>query len=82
MRMFNTGYGQLIRATFELLESIGDGALAPRILEMRGRLATALGDAAAADVVLREALDLYRDISATGYADRLERELGATGSLP
>lgn len=56
--------------------SIAGRSLSPRILEQRGRLATAVGDAAAANRALQEALDLYRAIGATGHAERLARELG------
>jgi hypothetical protein len=48
----------------------------PRLLELRGRLAAALGDAEASRRMLREALDLDREIGATGHAQRLARELG------
>lgn len=61
----------------QLVESIAARSLSPRILELRGRLAGALGDASAANRALREALDLYRAIGATGHAERLARELGA-----
>jgi tetratricopeptide (TPR) repeat protein len=61
----------------DLVESIAAGSLSPRILEMRGRIARALGDKAASDRALHEALDLYRGIGAEGHADRLARELGA-----
>jgi class 3 adenylate cyclase/tetratricopeptide (TPR) repeat protein len=61
----------------QLVESIAGRSLSPRILELRGRLAAALGDAPASDRTLREALDLYRAIGATGHAERLERALGA-----
>jgi len=47
-----------------------------RILEMRGRLAAALADAPASDRLMRQALELYRAIGATGHAERLGRELG------
>jgi len=60
-----------------LVESIAGRALSPRILEMRGRLAAALGDAPASERALRQALDLYRAIGATGHAERLAREIGA-----
>jgi class 3 adenylate cyclase len=59
----------------ELVASIAARSLSPRILEMRRRLAAALGDPAAAERALREALDLYRAIGATGHAARLAREL-------
>jgi class 3 adenylate cyclase/tetratricopeptide (TPR) repeat protein len=60
-----------------LVESIAGRSLSPRILETRGRLAGALGDAPASDRALRQALDLYRAIGATGHAERLAREIGA-----
>jgi hypothetical protein len=61
----------------ELVESIAARSLSPRILEMRGRLANALGDASASDRALHEALDLYRAIGAKGHTERLAQELGA-----
>lgn len=60
----------------QLVESIAGRSLSPRILEQRGRLAAALGDVLAANRTLREALDLYRAIGATGHAERLATELG------
>ena len=60
-----------------LVASIEGSALSPRILELRGRLAAAVGDAPSSDWTLREALDLYRAIGATGHAERLARELDA-----
>ena len=60
-----------------LVASIEGSALSPRILELRGRLAAAVGDAPSSDRTLREALDLYRAIGATGHAERLARELDA-----
>src|SRR5215510_2725038 len=60
-----------------LVASIEGSALSPRILELRGRLAVAVGDAPSSDRSLREALDLYRAIGATGHAERLTRELDA-----
>jgi hypothetical protein len=60
-----------------LVASIEGSALSPRILELRGRLAAAVGDAPSSDPTLREALDLYRAIGATGHAERLARELDA-----
>jgi len=60
-----------------LAASIEGSALSPRILELRGRLAAAVSDAPSSDRTLREALDLYRAIGATGHAERLARELGA-----
>ena len=58
-----------------LVESIEGRSLSPRILEMRGRLAAALGDAPASELALRQAFELYRAIGATGHAERLAREL-------
>ncbi len=60
-----------------LVASIEGSALSPRILELRGRLAAAVGDAPSSDQTLREALNLYRTIGATGHAERLARELDA-----
>ena len=60
-----------------LVASIEGRALSPRILELRGRLAAAVGDAPSSDRTFREALDLYRTIGATGHAERLARELDA-----
>ena len=58
-----------------LVASIEGRALSPRILELRGRLAAEVGDAPTSDRTLREALDLYRAIGATGHAERLAWEL-------
>jgi hypothetical protein len=60
-----------------LVETTGGRVLSPRILELRGRLAAALGDAPASDRTLRQALDVYREIGATGHAERLARELAS-----
>jgi tetratricopeptide (TPR) repeat protein len=60
-----------------LAVSIEGNALSPRILELRGRLAAAVGDAPSSDRALRDALDLYRATGATGHAERLARELDA-----
>jgi len=76
--------GALARADIEpaleraeqLVEATGGRVLSPRILELRGRLAATLGDAEAAGQVLRSALVVYREIGATGHAERLARELG------
>ena len=57
--------------------SIEGRALSPRILEARGRLAAAVGDAPSAGWTLREAHDLHCAIGATGQAERLARELDA-----
>jgi hypothetical protein len=61
----------------ELVALVEGHSLSPRILELRGRLAAALGDAPVADRALREALDLYREIGATGHVERLGREIAA-----
>ena len=60
-----------------LVEAIAGRMLAPRILEVRGRLAKALGDAPAAERARRQALDLYRSLGAAGHAARLAKELGS-----
>jgi tetratricopeptide (TPR) repeat protein len=67
---------ELARAE-ELVESISARSLSPRILELRGRVANALGDGSACDRALREALDLFREIGAAGHAERLARELAS-----
>jgi len=62
----------------EELVAVTEGrSLSPRILKLRGRLAAALGDTPAADRALREALDLYRTIGATGDGARLGTGIGA-----
>jgi tetratricopeptide (TPR) repeat protein len=61
--------------TEELVASVEGRSLSPRILELRGRLAAALGDTPAADRALRHALAIYRTIGATGHAHRLERDI-------
>ena len=72
---------QLATALFhragELVALIEGRSLSPRILELRGRLAAALGETAASKQILREALDLYREIGAIGHAERLGREIAA-----
>ena len=60
-----------------LVVSTEGSALSPGILEVRGRLAATFGDAPSSDRTLREALDLYRAIGATGHAERLAPELDA-----
>ena len=45
-------------------------------VELRGRLALRIGDAATSELRLRESLALYREIGATGHAERLAKELG------
>jgi len=66
-----------LRRAEELVALIEGRSLSPRILELRGRLAVALGDAPGAGQMLRQSLDLYREIGATGHAERLAREIAA-----
>jgi hypothetical protein len=47
----------------ELVAAIEGGSLSPRILELRGGLAAALGDVPASEQASRAALDLYRTIA-------------------
>ena len=61
----------------QLVESIAARSLSPRILELRGRLAATIDRGADSDRLLRDALDLYRTIGATGHAQRLAKEIGA-----
>jgi hypothetical protein len=58
-----------------LIERTGAKTLAPALCEWRAELAAVLGDAAASDRAMRQALELYRAIGATAHAERL-RELG------
>ena len=60
-----------------LVEAIAARSLSPRILELRGRLAAAIDRAADSERLLRDALELYRTIGATGHAQRLAKEIGA-----
>ncbi len=64
----------LDRAEF-LIAAIAGRGLSPRVLEQRGRLAAALGNAQESEQRLREALDLYHGIGAIGHAARLEKEI-------
>lgn len=59
----------------QLVAAIEGRSLSPRILELRGRLAAALGDVPASERTLREALDLYREIGAIGHTEPLAREI-------
>jgi hypothetical protein len=47
------------------------------MLEVRGRLAAALDDDAAAESAFQKAVDVYREIGAKGHAERLAREIGS-----
>lgn len=59
----------------ELVALVEGRSLSPCILELRGHLAATLGDVAASKQTLHAALDLYREIGATGHAARMTREL-------
>lgn len=80
------GAGPVPRAEIEaaldraetLVATVEGRSLSPRILELRGRLADALGDARGADRALHQALEVYRTIGATGHAGRLARELASS----
>ena len=61
----------------ELVAEVEGRSLSPRILELRGRCAAALGDTGAAERALSEALDIYGEIGATGHAERLSHEIAA-----
>jgi hypothetical protein len=50
--------------------------LSPFILEERAKLARSRGDAAGHERELRESHRLYREMGATGHADRLAPEVG------
>ena len=66
----------LVRAE-HLVESIEGRALSPRILELRGNLAAALGDVSSADVTFHRALELYGAMGATGHAERLAHRVAS-----
>ncbi len=48
----------------------------PELFELRAELAQHRGDAPGREQALRDALRLYREMGATGHAERLGRELG------
>lgn len=58
-----------------LVKSSGNRAVAPRIMEMRGRLAAVLNDTTASREFLIEAVEQYDKIGADGHAARLREEL-------
>jgi hypothetical protein len=58
------------------IEETGAGAFAPQLHELRAELARLFGDQAARKRELREAHRLCAEMGATGYAERLARELG------
>jgi class 3 adenylate cyclase/tetratricopeptide (TPR) repeat protein len=68
--------GALAR-TLELSEQICYRILVPRVNELRAELLGALGHADAREHELREAHRLYREMGATGHAERLTRELAS-----
>jgi tetratricopeptide (TPR) repeat protein len=67
--------GALSRA-LDLGQQVGYRNLVPRVSELRGELMGESGDAAARERELREAHRLYLEMGATGYAERVARELG------
>ena len=67
-------HGELLKLGFTVAQSALSKYL-PR--NRKPPVVHALGNAAAYDVALREALDLYRSIGATGHADQLTSELQA-----
>ncbi len=56
---------------------IGYGLILPRLHERRAGLARQRGDAAAAEAAMRTAQRFYREMGATGHAERLEQELAS-----
>jgi tetratricopeptide (TPR) repeat protein len=58
-----------------LVAVTGGRSLSPRIIEARARLMAKLGDAAASNRLMHEAVGMYHDIGATGHAERLTREI-------
>jgi tetratricopeptide (TPR) repeat protein len=66
---------ELDRAT-EVVESNRQRGLAARLLELRAELAEALGDSKERRRWLDEAESAYREMGATGHAERLAEEFG------
>jgi tetratricopeptide (TPR) repeat protein len=64
-----------IAIALELLEVTGLAAYRPRVHETRAELMRVLGDRAGRERELREAHRLYTEMSATGHAERLAKEL-------
>jgi class 3 adenylate cyclase/tetratricopeptide (TPR) repeat protein len=62
----------------EVIGETGARWLLPTLCEVRAELARASGDDAASERELREAHRLYVEMGATGHAERVARELGAT----
>ena len=60
----------------DLLRRTNARSYEPMILEERAGLASALKDPGTAERLRGEAIDLYREMGATGHAERLARELG------
>ena len=63
-------------AAMQLVEDTDARVFAPQIIEERGRLTAALGDAETASTELKAAHQLYVEIGADGHAKRLAKELG------
>jgi tetratricopeptide (TPR) repeat protein len=61
----------------QTLHASGYRVRLPELLELRAELAQHRGDTPGREQALREALRLYREMGATGHAERLGRELGA-----
>jgi class 3 adenylate cyclase len=59
-----------------IIEQTGARANAPSVLVERAALARALGDKAGHERLLREAQRLWLEMGATGWAERIGRELG------
>ncbi len=64
----------------ECVEITGARSYLPQIAVERAKLARLEGDEAGRERHLREAHRLYTEIGATGYAERVARELGETGA--
>jgi tetratricopeptide (TPR) repeat protein len=64
----------------ELAASTECRLLVPAIHEAAAVLAASLRNTEQHRAELHQALQLYRELGATGHAERLERELGTTGS--
>ena len=74
------GIDALLDAADALIERTHTHAMTPRIAEARAELAALRGEPDRQRTQLREARRLYTEMSATGHAERLARELEGLAS--
>jgi tetratricopeptide (TPR) repeat protein len=71
------GLDALLDEAAAIIERTATHALTPRVIEARARLAALRGDTNLQHTHLQEAHRLYTEMSATGHAERIGRELEA-----